>query len=393
MWGSLLDKNNSLQFNKKRVTQRSIDEFIGICKGIMFDGTVVFEEAYHLLLWLENNIDVTSVFPAQGLYQILPKMIESGVLKPDDQAILMDYIVSMIGSYDVMIEGHNASTELPLCKPPPTPKKVRFLGSEFVITGNLKAMSRDDMTKYIKLFGGSVSPKTVTLNTDYLIIGDIGSKAWRHSTHGRKIERAVELRDKQKTGIKIFSETHFIHCLSSLVDVLPAMNINEIESYLKTLWIPKIPKGCKDQDDIDQEKEQRHERVVRLIVGHISWDKQSSKGIFRDVDWAYDVGYCFREALDLSFDKRFKDKKPFYTWTQGFRIYFKEGDLLTSKKGFPTLQVQQGIPMSWDQESKSVDQGQVSYQLFKNIRYGDIAGIETINQMEFLNILLFGLTE
>lgn len=50
------------------------------------------------------------------------------------------------------------------------------------------------------------------MDTHYLVIGDIGSAAWMHSTHGRKIEAAVELLERG-TGIAIISEAHFMKSL------------------------------------------------------------------------------------------------------------------------------------------------------------------------------------
>lgn len=48
--------------------------------------------------------------------------------------------------------------------------------------------------------------------TRYLIIGDIGSNAWAHSTFGRKIKKAVEVRERGDE-ISIISEDHFFDCI------------------------------------------------------------------------------------------------------------------------------------------------------------------------------------
>jgi hypothetical protein len=46
-----------------------------------------------------------------------------------------------------------------------------------------------------------------------LVIGEIGSQDWLHSTHGRKIEKAIEYND---TGAKIaiVPEKHWYECVS-----------------------------------------------------------------------------------------------------------------------------------------------------------------------------------
>ncbi len=48
------------------------------------------------------------------------------------------------------------------------------------------------------------------------VIGAIGSRDWIHSTHGRKIERAVELRE-QGTGIYILSEEYWADSIRTVL--------------------------------------------------------------------------------------------------------------------------------------------------------------------------------
>jgi NAD-dependent DNA ligase len=56
----------------------------------------------------------------------------------------------------------------------------------------------------------------VTEDTDYLVIGNIGSADWLHSTHGRKIEKAVALVERGRP-ITIVSEEHWAdHLLQPL---------------------------------------------------------------------------------------------------------------------------------------------------------------------------------
>ena len=42
-------------YNKAAVTRRGVDEFLGLCKGIIADGSVCEPEAKFLLNWLEGN--------------------------------------------------------------------------------------------------------------------------------------------------------------------------------------------------------------------------------------------------------------------------------------------------------------------------------------------------
>lgn len=53
-----------------------------------------------------------------------------------------------------------------------------------------------------------ISSATVSKRVNFLVIGEVGSQAWRHSSYGRKIEAAIDLRESG-TPIRIISESHW----------------------------------------------------------------------------------------------------------------------------------------------------------------------------------------
>lgn len=131
----------------------------------------------------------------------------------------------------------------------------------------------------------------------------------------------------------------------------------------------------------------RSSRSTDLIVPKVSYCKDTGQGSLNNEFWAYKVGYCFRDALDLVYTERIKvvDKKKtiHFEWTQGSIIYFKEGDLLSSATG--CLQVYSSAPMGWDNINNKMYQGFVLYRKFP----GD-EKLFTVTQMEFLAMLVFG---
>jgi hypothetical protein len=165
------------------------------------------------------------------------------------------------------------------------------------------------------------------------------------------------------------------------------MDIINIENHLKSLWDKPVRRIVNGVDTVTYSTK----RSLELIVPEISWDETTGKGSLNNKHWAYDVGYSFRAALDLSRKPRMKDKKPRLTWTQGYKIAFKEGDLLRSSKDFPDLQVQSAKPIAWDDIEKKVYLGVVNFELFEEVRFGHVGNVKTVNQMEFLHILLFGI--
>lgn len=199
--------NNATNFDQQRLVDRGMDEFIGICKGIIFDGTVCQAEAENLLLWLKANPMVAQQFPAQQVFMTLREMLADGEFDYNEEGRFLDLLLQVTGSPGVLQAGDNASTQLPLCEPPPV---IEFYGKVFVLTGNFGMGPRKKVVEAIEQRGGEVVLKDLRLDTHYLVIGNIGSKAWMHSTHGRKIERAVEYRDQRQTGLAIVSEAQLM---------------------------------------------------------------------------------------------------------------------------------------------------------------------------------------
>jgi NAD-dependent DNA ligase len=96
------------------------------------------------------------------------------------------------------------SSTLPLCSPAP---EIAFPGALFVVTGTFAYGPRAAVVATIEQRGGEVRP-SVTKKTDFLVIGEIGSQAWRHSSYGRKIEAAVTIRDSG-APLRIVAEPHW----------------------------------------------------------------------------------------------------------------------------------------------------------------------------------------
>ena len=95
------------------------------------------------------------------------------------------------------------STALPLTDPPPP---VSFDGRVFCFTGKFYSGSRNWCEQQVVTRGAAVG--SVSRKLDFLVIGEIGSRDWIHSTHGRKIEKAIEI---NSTGgeIAIVAEQHW----------------------------------------------------------------------------------------------------------------------------------------------------------------------------------------
>lgn len=53
-------------FNSRRLADRTVDELMGICKGLISDGEITAEEARFLIGWIDRQRDIVSVWPING---------------------------------------------------------------------------------------------------------------------------------------------------------------------------------------------------------------------------------------------------------------------------------------------------------------------------------------
>ena len=91
----------------------------------------------------------------------------------------------------------------------PRREPVRMAGRSFVFTGTGAFGSRAEMQQTTIDAGGMIH-STVRRNTDYIVIGSFVTAAWANERYGRKIEKAVEYRDRLGTGIQIVHEEDWV---------------------------------------------------------------------------------------------------------------------------------------------------------------------------------------
>lgn len=189
-----------------RLSDRAVTETLGICRGLLADGHVDFGEAQLLADWLDRNPACSRSWPFNVLFVRLREMLADGVLDLDEQQELLDALLNITGGgFPGPGEVAPASTRLPLDDPPPL---VQWPGRGFAFTGQMACGTRAQCAEAVVALGGNVLPG-VSAKLDYLVIGSIGSEAWIQSTHGRKIEKAMALRE-QGNRLAIIGEEHWI---------------------------------------------------------------------------------------------------------------------------------------------------------------------------------------
>jgi NAD-dependent DNA ligase len=195
-------------FNRARLTDRNIDELIGICKGIVVDQMVTTEEASFLTQWLKINENVIDEWPANIIAARIEEMLIDTVIDEKERKELFDLLQEFTGEKEAKKVCDNYSTSLPFDRPFP---ELVFPNNIFCLTGKFCFGARGICESEIMKREGLIQSNP-TLKTNYLVIGILGSSDWIHTTHGRKIEKAVEYREKGRP-IKIIPEEHWANAL------------------------------------------------------------------------------------------------------------------------------------------------------------------------------------
>lgn len=187
-----------------RIAERSIDELIGLSKGLISDHVLNEEELACLVSWLNRHQHAIDVWPANVIVARINQIMEDKIVDPEEREDLFKLLADVVGQANGAAPAMNSSTALPLTKPAPP---VFFTHQRFCLTGKFVMGPRANHEYEIKERGGMIQT-TVTEETNYLVIGSTGSRDWLHSTFGRKIEKAVALAEKGHP-IALISEEHW----------------------------------------------------------------------------------------------------------------------------------------------------------------------------------------
>jgi hypothetical protein len=196
----------------RRVAARQTDELIGICRGVLLDGAITDGEIRFLAQWLEGNQESAHLWPHNLLYERIAAALADGKISEDEEKELLVVLNHVTGGFrQVTPEGKETGLDtggLPYDDPAPP---VIFDSHSFCVTGDFAYGPRERVIAAIEERRGRVvgAPSG---KTNFLVVGITGSTAWKHSTHGTKIIKALELKQVGKP-IAIIAEKHWTECL------------------------------------------------------------------------------------------------------------------------------------------------------------------------------------
>lgn len=200
----------NVHFNRARRTERDLSEVLGLAKGMLADGVVTDDEAKYLRAWGANHPDALAAWPMQIIFARLQRHFADGHIDEAERADLHALLAALVGGTASLVLGYEAATTLPLDAPAPLicwgPDEV------YVFTGRFAYGTRADCEREATS-RQSACERNVTRRTSFLVVGTFGSEDWAHSSYGRKIQRAVDLR-KSGFALRIVGEDHWATALA-----------------------------------------------------------------------------------------------------------------------------------------------------------------------------------
>src|SRR5688572_26052707 len=191
--------------------ERDVSELLGMAKGMLADGIVNDQEAQFLLRWAREHEEASTKWPVSLILSRLSHMFTDGRIDDEERAELRELLSSLVGGTESILLGFDASTKLPLDEPPPL---VCWHEEVYVFTGRFAFGTRRHCEAEVVARRGRCD-ENVTRQTTFLVLGTFGSTDWRHTSYGRKIERAVELRGSG-FPIRIVGEDHWTKAIAPL---------------------------------------------------------------------------------------------------------------------------------------------------------------------------------
>ncbi|HBZ9287980.1 TPA: BRCT domain-containing protein [Klebsiella pneumoniae] len=172
----------------------------GLCKGLIADRELSEQEVKYLSWWLTQNAALKNNYPGRELYVLVKDILSDGTITQEESTTLLTALADFTGC-DLdsgVVDG--LSIRLPI----DPLESIDLEGKVFCFTGVFVAGKRSVVEELVKKSGGLIAD-SITKKLDYLVVGTLSSRDWRFSSHGRKIEKAINYRD-EGNKLKIISE-------------------------------------------------------------------------------------------------------------------------------------------------------------------------------------------
>jgi NAD-dependent DNA ligase len=179
--------------------RQSMRALFGIGEGLLADGHLSDREIVFLKRWLEDHSALANEWPADVLHRRLCEVLSDGEINEAER----DFLVQTL---DRLSTGDFEGMEALADETPISQAVVTFNTFSFCFTGEFAYGPKDSCVRSTERRGGIVLPR-VTKQLNYLVVGSLGSKEWKHGSFGTKVQKAMDYKRQGSPIVLVTEET------------------------------------------------------------------------------------------------------------------------------------------------------------------------------------------
>jgi NAD-dependent DNA ligase len=182
---------------------KSAESLLGLCRGLIADNQLNEAEIGFLDAWLQEHRELADTWPGDVIARRLRAILADGVVTHDEAEDLKETLSLITGGFLDHGVVSGTSTRLPL----EDVHSILFPDTTFCFTGKFLYGARARCHQATEALGG-ICQGNVTSSLHFLVIGDLASRDWITTSYGRKIEAAINLKERGNS-IRIISEKNW----------------------------------------------------------------------------------------------------------------------------------------------------------------------------------------
>lgn len=190
------EERRTFPFRAHCETTNSLRELTSILNAISSDGILDDAEITFLTFWMKENESLRGNYPYDKIYSTLTSVLADGVITPQERETLL----ALFQAVSNPVEAYACVRE-----------KWEIAGKNICLSGEFDYGSKDQVTEVLQEKGAFIQ-RSITKQTNILLVGGRGSAAWSSGNYGTKIKKAMEMQTKG-ADIRIVREADFFNAV------------------------------------------------------------------------------------------------------------------------------------------------------------------------------------
>ena len=188
-----------------------VNELLGLISGMAADNKLNTKEINSLSMWLNENREFAYQWPISHIAETLNTILADGIITRDENEYLLKTIKQISG---VNFKEEGVAYGMATDFFGNYVGRLIFENKTFCFTGTFISGTRN-IVQNMSVKQGGIIQDNVNRKLDYLVIGTLGSRDWRFTSHGRKIEGAIGFQ-KMGSNFTIINEMTWLQHIKTL---------------------------------------------------------------------------------------------------------------------------------------------------------------------------------